>query len=147
MNEHPEEYLTIKREIEAQVAPPEIGAVKKLEDFRTPKPMPKEEREIERKKFNSNPVVKRNGMILIHKRLLNMWILAGIIFFLVLSAGVLWFAYSFSEKDFSTNVNVEGDTILNNHTIIVDNQNDHTININNTIIFPEEIKVVIVNGS
>ena len=98
-----------------------------------------------RKEWEENPVVKVNGLTTIKKS--TKFILIGftVIFFLILIISSIWFNVNLSKlasSDFSSNININGDTTnitlpLNTTTNI---NNEHIINVynNNTILFPKE---------
>lgn len=100
----------------------------------------------EQDRINSDPRVQSNGLLLVKKR--TLYVAMGVMIALTLIAVVssIWFNSSFNtfaNKDFRTDVKVDGDTIQNNYTHNIDVNptidNTHTIVNNITIPMPEGV--------
>jgi len=104
----------------------------------------KEEKKEEIRKFNKNPTTKQYGVVAINRKFLYIYLIITTILILgLIATNIFWFNYSFSQKDFGTNITLNNQVespdipinIYNNET------NIHHIYINNTIILPDEILI------
>jgi len=120
--------------------------LKKLKDYKQepPKPLPKEEKNEEIKKFNQDPRTKVNKVRAIKKGTFWFLIILITILSLALLINVFWFNISFASGKMQGNVTVNNDIQVNTPDVPVtveadvNNYNNHTINIDNNLEIDED---------
>ena len=110
-----------------------------------PRRLSRKELKQERKNWEKNPTVKKNGLTVMRKSTKYLLVFSTLFFFVLLTIGIVWFNVTFSkflDKDFAQKTTVEGAhiNITENIDARTEVNNSITVNVNNnnTIIFPEE---------
>jgi len=127
-----------------------IEEVDEVVDIDTPPKEPKPEEPVEYtkqekkqviKEFNEKPPVKNNGIMAIEKKKFYLFLIFGAVFLFLMATYIVWHSISFGRKDFSTNITLNNQIDTPDVPVTV----NPTININNTIIFPNEILIKLKN--